>query len=150
MTYISTKTYGHEIGLSCAFRQWRADSHCKYLHGYSLAFTFRFMTERLDHRNWVVDFGGLRDLKTTLEGYFDHKTIVSEDDPHMKWFERGQDLGVLDLIVVDNVGCEKFAELAYNLANEWLEDNDLSSRVTLLSVEAKEHGSNTAIYSNEF
>ncbi len=150
MTYISTKTYGHEIGLSCAFRQWKADSHCKYLHGYSLAFTFKFIAEKLDYRNWVVDFGGLKDLKHMLEDHFDHKTVISEDDPHIKWFEKGRDLGVLDLIIVDGVGCEKFAELAYNLAQEWLEDNDLSARVTLLSVEAKEHGANTALYSDEF
>ncbi|SVB70610.1 uncharacterized protein METZ01_LOCUS223464, partial [marine metagenome] len=26
--YQSTKTYGNEVGLSCCFRQWRADSHC--------------------------------------------------------------------------------------------------------------------------
>ena len=75
MTYISTKTYGHDIGLSCAFRQWKAESHCKYLHGYSLSITFRFMANELDYRNWVVDFGGLKDLKATLEDYFDHKTL---------------------------------------------------------------------------
>lgn len=150
MTYISTKTYGHDIGLSCAFRQWKADSHCKYLHGYSLSITFRFMANELDYRNWVVDFGGLRDLKSTLEDYFDHKTIVAEDDPHIKWFKRGEELGILDLIEVDGVGCEKFAELAYNLAQEWLEDNHLSSRIKVMSAEVKEHGSNSAIYSNEF
>ena len=33
----STKTYGHEEGLSCCFRQWRAThSHCRLLHGYAL------------------------------------------------------------------------------------------------------------------
>lgn len=146
MTYISTKTYGHEVGLSCAFRQWRADSHCKYVHGYSLSITFKFITEDLDYRNWVVDFGGLKQLKSTLEDYFDHKTLVAEDDPHLEWFKRGEELGVLDLIVVDSVGCEKFAELASNLAQQWLEDNHLSSRVDIFSVEVKEHGANSALY----
>lgn len=108
------------------------------------------MANELDYRNWVVDFGGLKDLKSTLEDYFDHKTIVAEDDPHIKWFKRGEELGILDLIEVDGVGCEKFAELAYNLAQEWLEDNHLSSRIRVMSAEVKEHGSNSAIYSNEF
>ena len=41
MAYYSTKTYGHNIGLSAVFRQPNADhSHCHFLHGYSLAFKF--------------------------------------------------------------------------------------------------------------
>ena len=38
--YQSTKTYGNDVGLSCTFRQWKADSHCNKLHGYSLGFRF--------------------------------------------------------------------------------------------------------------
>ena len=39
----STKTYGHEEGLSCCFRQWRAThSHCRLLHGYALSFRLTF------------------------------------------------------------------------------------------------------------
>lgn len=34
--HYSTKTYGHNIGLSAVFRQPHADSHCRFLHGYSL------------------------------------------------------------------------------------------------------------------
>ena len=55
--YYSLKKYGHERGLSAAFRQWRADSHCKFLHGYSLEFEFEFGADELDEKNWVVDFG---------------------------------------------------------------------------------------------
>ena len=58
--YRSTKTYDHNEGLSCCFRQWRADSHCKLLHGYALAFKFVFATRALDARNCCYDFGGLR------------------------------------------------------------------------------------------
>ena len=71
----STKTYGHDLGFSVAFRQWRAQSHCRLLHGYSLAFRFEFAAEELDPRNWVVDFGGLKGLKAMLEQNFDHKTV---------------------------------------------------------------------------
>ena len=47
MAYYSTKTYGHNIGLSAVFRQPNADhSHCHLLHGYSLAFTFTFGCHR--------------------------------------------------------------------------------------------------------
>ncbi len=63
VTYYSTKTWGHNMGLSAAFRQWRADSHCRLIHGYSLAITLKFAAGDLDARNWVVDFGSLKTLK---------------------------------------------------------------------------------------
>ena len=148
--YQSTKTYGHEVGMSCAFRQWKANSHCNKLHGYALSFTFTFEADELDWRNWVVDFGGLKDLKATLQAYFDHKTVVAADDPHIDWFDDGADLGVIDLIVlVDGVGCEKFAKLAFGRAKDWLESNGCASRVKVVSVEVKEHGANSAIYKGE-
>ena len=77
MPYYSTKTYGHNIGLSAVFRQPHADhSHCKYLHGYSLAFKFTFGCSDLDNKNWAVDFGGLKPLKQWLEDSFDHKFMA--------------------------------------------------------------------------
>ena len=65
--YRSTKTYGNEVGLSCCFRQWRADSHCNKLHGYSLGFRFIFEAVTLDERNWVYDFGDCKWIKKYLE-----------------------------------------------------------------------------------
>ena len=48
MAYYSTKTYGHNIGLSAVFRQPNADhSHCHLLHGYSLQFKFTFGCAKL-------------------------------------------------------------------------------------------------------
>ena len=76
MTYKSTKTYGHELGLSCCFRQWRAESHCRLLHGYALSIRLVFEAEELDVRNWVVDFGSLKSLKQMFVDTFDHKLLV--------------------------------------------------------------------------
>ncbi len=70
--YRVTKTYGNERGLSCAFRQWRADSHCRLIHGYSLGFRFTFEARKLDERNWVYDFGDMGFIKDFLEDNFDH------------------------------------------------------------------------------
>jgi len=114
----STKTYGHELGLSCVFRQWKADSHCNQLHGYSLSFRFVFESVELDHRNWVMDFGGLKGLKKSLQHYFDHKTIVAEDDPMREEIEALQEVGIADVVVLPAVGCEMFAQFAANLAKE--------------------------------
>lgn len=142
----STKTYGHDLGFSVAFRQWRAHSHCRLLHGYSLAFRFEFAANDLDGTNWVVDFGGLKGLKAMLEDNFDHKTVISEDDPELAWFQDGANRGILDLVVLPAVGCEKFAEFIFECAEVWLLDAGFSPRCRLVSVEVKEHGANSAIY----
>ena len=57
--YFSTKKYGHERGYLHVFRQWNKIGHCRFIHGYSLEFEFKFGANELDERNWVVDFGGL-------------------------------------------------------------------------------------------
>jgi 6-pyruvoyltetrahydropterin/6-carboxytetrahydropterin synthase len=142
----STKYYGHEVGFSCAFRQPRAHSHCRFVHGYSLAFKFVFSADSLDERGWVVDFGSLKSLKGWLESTFDHKTIIAEDDPHLEYFKKGHELGVLDLIVLPAAGCERFAEYVFGAAEVWLQDNGYAPRVTLDSVTVMEHGANSAIY----
>lgn len=146
MTYISTKTFGHNLGLSAAFRQHKAESHCKYLHGYALEIRIEFISEELDVRNWVVDFGSLRSLKGWLEVTFDHKTLVASDDPHIDFYRRGEELGVMDIIEVDATGCEKFAELIYECAEVWLKDNGYAPRCQVHQVEVREHGANSAIY----
>lgn len=147
MKYRSTKTYGNDRGFSCAFRQWRAhDSHCRLIHGYALGFKFIFETETLDSRNWVVDFGGLDDLKDILRQNFDHTTIVSEDDPEIEWFREAHKRGILVLVELPYAGCERFAEMVYKVTEQWLIDAGFSPRCRLVSVEVNEHGANSAIY----
>ena len=146
MTFLSTKTFGHDLGISCAFRQWKAESHCRFIHGYALAFEFCFAAEELDVRNWVVDFGGLKGLKAILEDTFDHKLVVAEDDPQLNYFKQGEELGVLDLVIVPAGGCEKFAQMVYEVTEQWLLDAGFAPRCRLVSVQVKEHGANSAIY----
>lgn len=142
----STKTFGHNLGLSAAFRQWRADSHCKFLHGYALEIRLEFEADELDVRNWVVDFGSLKSLKGWLENTFDHKTLVAEDDPEMGLFEHMDHAGIIQLVKVPACGCEKFAEFIGEATEVWLSANGYSPRVRLASCEVKEHGANSAIW----
>lgn len=142
----STKTYEHNVGLSACFRQWRAESHCNQLHGYALAFRFVFEAEELDVRNWVVDFGSLKSLKGRLEDAFDHKTCVAADDPELETFLMMAQKGMCTVRVLPSVGCEKFAEYVYGMADVWLQDNGYAPRVRLSLVEVREHGGNSAIY----
>lgn len=144
--FISTKTYGHEIGLSCCFRQHKAESHCRLLHGYALAVKFVFEAEELDERNWVVDFGGLKGLKSILEDNFDHTMLVAEDDPYADELCSLQGLGVARVILVPKAGCEAFAEMIYKVTEQWLLDAGFGPRCRVASVEVLEHGANSAKY----
>lgn len=143
--YLSTKQYGHEIGLSACFRQWRAESHCRLLHGYALAVKFTFGATELDVRNWVVDFGSLKSLKGRLEDTFDHKLLVAEDDPALDTFMFLHNSKLAEVVVVPATGCEAFAKLIFDTTEIWLKDAGYAPRVTLVSVEVKEHGANSAI-----
>jgi 6-pyruvoyltetrahydropterin/6-carboxytetrahydropterin synthase len=58
--FTSTKEY-HDA-FPCAYRQWRADSHCNLIHGYSFSMKFYLGTNDLDVRNCDADYGGLTEL----------------------------------------------------------------------------------------
>tara|TARA_B100000424_G_C22886056_1_gene471429 strand:- start:553 stop:990 length:438 start_codon:yes stop_codon:yes gene_type:complete len=144
MKYQVIKTYGNETGHSCAFRQWRADSHCNLIHGYALGFEITFEAEELDDRNWVIDFGDLGVLKKWLKEMFDHTTVVAFDDPHLELFEDLNSKNLIDLRLLENVGCEAFAEAVYLFCKMEFED----LRVKVKSVRVFEHGANSAVFGN--
>lgn len=146
MAYRSTKHYGHEVGLSACFRQWRANSHCALLHGYALAFTFVFEAQELDERNWVIDFGGLDDLRKELRSMFDHKLLVASDDPDIHMLKALGRSGVADVLVIGDVGCEAFARMGHSMAQTIIKKLGQGERVRVVSCEVREHGANSAIY----
>ncbi len=144
--YKSTKTYDHNEGLSCCFRQWRAThSHCRLIHGYALAFSFVFATHELDERNWCFDFGGLKPIRAWLHEMFDHTMVVAADDPSLAEFQRLESLGLLDLRVLPRVGCEAVAEYVFDHVSRFAAEST-AGRVWLESVEVREHGGNSALY----
>jgi hypothetical protein len=106
---------------------------------------------------------------------FDHTLVIAQDDPHLKMFEIMAGLGlqnqggVCDIRIVEGVGCEKFAELAYKTmenilrafqaGNSWFlvaQDGTtlkefqcrypVGQGVRLRSAEVFEHAGNSAIY----
>ena len=144
MKYQVIKTITPEQGYSCAFRQWRADSHCRFVHGYALSVEMIFEAETLDARNWVIDFGAFKDLRRILEEQFDHTLCVAVDDPALEMFHMLRDKGVVDLRMMSKVGCEAFAEWIAIRTDDWLNLHRRGDEVTLVSVEVREHGSNAA------
>lgn len=113
--YVSTKSY-NQIA-PCAYRQWRADTHCNKVHGYAFSFYFEFESDTLDARNWVIDYGGLRPLKDMLEEWFDHTLLVAEDDPHKEDLLKLGELGLAKITLVEKTGCEGIADFLYEYIN---------------------------------
>ena len=139
--YYSTKRFS---GYSTCFRQWRAThSHCRFLHGYAMEFKVTFQGP-LDQRNWVMDFGAFKrnGIKEHLSYMFDHTTVVAADDPAIEEFKALETQGLIQLRVLDHVGCEKFAEYVYHAIQERLE----GTNATVLRVECFENQSNSAIF----
>ena len=147
----STKLFD---GFSCCFRQWKAETtHCRFLHGYGVSFRVTF-DGRLDHRNWVWDFGGMKRAKTKINGMspkqwmdwmFDHTVIVAIDDPDLKYFQTMHDSGIIQLRVIEATGAEKFAEFIFKKLNTFVR-TETNDRVHIKRVEFMEHNKNTAIY----
>ena len=165
MAYRITKTYGHDLGLSACFRQPRATSHCRFLHGYALAFKFVFEADTLDENGWVLDFGSLKPVKAWLCDTFDHKLLVAQDDPERKRLEDLMGYGVLreknlaDVLVVPRIGCESFAGMAFDAAMRLVRglrsplhmpQRSHDGVVRLVEVECREHGANGASYRAEY
>ena len=109
--YTSTKEY-HDA-FPCAYRQWRADSHCNLIHGYSFSMKFYFGTDNLDARNWAADYGGLKELKSVLESQFDHTLLVAEDDPELEFYQEMQRRNLAKLTILPKLGCEGLADQLY-------------------------------------
>lgn len=143
MKFESTKII--ELG-SCAFRQWRAShSHCQFIHGYRLVSKFWFGCDTLDDKHWVVDFGGLDELKSLLHKQFDHTFCVSADDPELESFKQLHEKGICDLRIMDNgVGIERTAEFCLQLANNYIQ-HLTNGRCWVSKVEVWEHEKNSAI-----
>lgn len=151
--YRVTKTYGHELGLSATFRQPEATSHCRFIHGYALGFKIVFEAPELDENGWVKDFGSLKPLKQRLIDTFDHKMILSRDDPHLDHLidalSHHQGTMLADIEIVSKVGCESFAKMVYGWAQATLTPNELLRGVHVTEVECREHAGNAASYHGE-
>ena len=113
--YTSTKEY-HDA-FPCAYRQWRADSHCNLNHGYSFSMKFYFGTNDLDVRNWAADYGGLKELKKILEDQFDHTTLVAADDPELEFYKEMERRKLAKLTILPALGCEALSDMLYKYVN---------------------------------
>jgi 6-pyruvoyltetrahydropterin/6-carboxytetrahydropterin synthase len=134
-----------ELG-SCAFRQWRAEgTHCKYVHGYRLMGKFWFGCQGLDDKNWVINFGGLKEVKKVLQDQFDHTLCIAKDDPLLEEFKQLDAKGGCVLKIMDGVGIEKTAEWCFKTVDPMIREMSVG-RCWVNKVEVWEHELNSAIY----
>lgn len=133
-----------ELG-SCCFRQPKATSHCRFLHGYRLMAKFWFGCSELNEQNWVMDFGGLKELKNLLQSQFDHTLVIANNDPLKDYFVELSEKEGCQLRIMDGVGIEKFAEWCYNTANNYIQKKT-EYRCWVTKVEVWEHENNSAVY----
>jgi 6-pyruvoyltetrahydropterin/6-carboxytetrahydropterin synthase len=148
--YTSTKNY-NQIG-PVAYRQHRADSHCRFIHGYAMSFRFFFSTNDLDARNWAFDYGGLKPLKHKLEDWFDHTLLVAEDDPMKNELLRLGELKLAKITLVEKTGCEGLGQFLYDYVNEiFLPECGTSEaeRLWCTKVEVRETDNNMAYVSGD-
>ena len=113
--YTSTKEYVDAF--ACAYRQWRADTHCNLIHGYSFSFKFYFGCNNLDVRNWCVDYGGLKELKAVLSDQFDHCLLCAADDPNLDIYKELERRKMAKLTILPRLGCEGLADMLYKYVN---------------------------------
>jgi 6-pyruvoyltetrahydropterin/6-carboxytetrahydropterin synthase len=148
IAYKFTSTKEWIDAFPCAYRQWKADSHCKFIHGYAFSIRLFFGSDELDVRNWVADYGGLSELKETLQNQFDHKLLVSADDPNLALYLEMQEKKIAELTILPRVGCEGLADIIYKYVNGvFIPDSwgpGEAERIWCYKVEVRETQSNMA------
>ena len=140
--FISTKRF---TGFPCTHRAWMADSHCRFVHGYSREFYFEFACNELSQEQWVVDFGGLKEVKKWLNHMFDHTFLIASDDPYLPQFEQMDKDGVIQLRVMPSPGMEATAKFVYDHVNKIVAELT-SNRAWVTKVEVRENEKNSAWY----
>ena len=143
--FTSTKRF---TGFPCTHRQWKAESHCRFVHGYSREFYFEFAASELSKEYWVMDFGGLKEVKKWLEYMFDHTFLVADNDPQLEAFKKLDQEGAIQLRVMPNPGMEGTAKYVYEHVNNMVKEIT-DKRVWVTKVEVRENEKNSAFYRPE-
>ena len=141
-SFVSTKNFR---GYPCTHRQWKAKSHCRFIHGYSREFSFEFACSHLSREMWVVDFGGLGQVKKWLDRMFDHTFLVAQDDPERELFEEMDRRGIIQLRLMENTSMEGTAKFVYREVDRMIRKLT-EGRAWVAKVEVRENEKNSAIF----
>ena len=143
--FTSTKMFGP---ISTGHRQYLDEGHCSFVHGYGRKVQLTFAAKELDHKGWVMDFGGLKQVRKWLEDEWDHRTLIHEDDPalnDLKDLEYDKTININIMRKPYGPGIELSCLYVYdNLTPMIKEATD--GRVWIQKVEIWEHENNSAAY----
>ncbi len=150
--YYSTKTFGP---ISTGHRQWRAaelrdSSRCAWAHGYGRHVELTFAASELDDRGWVVDFGGLRFVKAFLEDNWDHRLLLSSEDPLLNEFLELEKKGGVNVNIMDaskgwGPGIEQSCKFVFDNINPMILEQT-GNRCWISKVQIWEHEKNSAVF----
>ena len=132
-------------GFPCCHRQWKATSHCSFLHGYDRWVELEWEGTR-NELGWVVDFGDLREVKDLLEQQFDHTTLIDPSDPFMSSFEELDKSGVISMRVMDPT-MEGMTLWVRDLVQPWTSEHYPNAQ--LIRVTCWENEKNAASWSSK-
>ena len=86
--------------------------------------------------------------KAWMDYMFDHTFIVAEDDPFLESFRKMDFAGAAQVRVIPATGAEKFAQYIFDKVGPFIKE-ETNGRVKVVKVEFREHGKNSAIYTDE-
>ena len=98
-----------------------------------------------------MDFGGLKHIKKWLDDQWDHRLLISNDDPLLSDFEKLHEKGGCNLHVMDiargwGPGIEASCKFVYDYVDQWIK-TQTDSRVFVHKVQIWEHENNSAYLS---
>jgi len=146
----STKRYKY---LPCGHAQFfdtEADGspgECASIHGYDREVEFTFAGD-IDDMGWIVPFGELKDIKTFLEYYFDHTTVLPANDPRLNQItdeltKPGGLLGTVRILPY-GVSMEMSALFIWQYVNHYIH-SITAGRCYVQKVQVFEHDRNSGI-----
>ena len=145
MKYKSSKRFGP---ITTGHRQWRDKGHCSYVHGYGRYVRLTFEATELDERGWVMDFGGLKDVKSWIESEWDHRTLIAADDPAIPELKTLEEVGGINLNILPEgylPGIEESCRYLYDKLNPVIQ-RKTNNRVEITRVEIWETEKNQGEY----
>jgi 6-pyruvoyltetrahydropterin/6-carboxytetrahydropterin synthase len=141
--FTCSKTYAD---VPFAHRAHMHKGHCRLIHGHNWSFQITFAATTRDENGFVVDFGKLKELRQSLWDIFDHKLVVSQDDPLLS--EIGcflRDNMIANLTVVPDCSCEGIAEFVHGIADAFVRKETIN-RARVVEVIVHESSCNVATF----
>ena len=112
--FISHRVTKH-IDFCYGHRLLNYEGKCRHLHGHNGRVEVEVVSEHLDHRGMVVDFGDINQvIKTWIDAELDHKMLLHREDPLVAVLhEHRQPCYLMDA----NPTAENIAKVIYDYAH---------------------------------